>query len=97
MKAYLVVDIRVHDPQRYGDYIPNVPALIEKHGARYVVRGGAVDVKDGDWHPDRLVVLEFPSKKAANSFIEDPEYAPIAAIRQEAASTNMVLSEGVPD
>jgi len=94
MSAYLIVDITIHDPERYQDYVRQVPACIEKHRGKYLVRGGEAEVKEGDWHPHRLVVLEFPSRERANAFLEDPEYQPVAAIRHAAATTNAVVVEG---
>jgi uncharacterized protein (DUF1330 family) len=94
MSAYLVVDITVHDPEKYKEYAHQVPAFIEKHGGVYHVRGGEVEAKEGNWNPQRLVVLEFPNKAKAQAFLEDPGYQPVAAIRHEAATTKMVLAEG---
>jgi len=95
MPAYLIADIRVHDPDRYQDYARLVPAFIEKHGGVYRVRGGKVDCREGSWHPQRLIVLEFPTREHAAAFLEDPDYQPVAAIRHEAAESNLVLVEGV--
>ena len=63
MSAYLIVDITVHDPERYQDYVRQVPVLINKHQGSYRVRGGEVEVKEGGWHPQRLIVLEFPDRE----------------------------------
>lgn len=95
MPAYLIADIRVHDPDRYQDYVRLVPAFIERHGGEYRVRGGEVDCREGSWRPQRLIVLEFPTREQAVAFLEDPDYQPVAAIRHEAAESNLVLVEGV--
>ncbi len=94
MKAYVVGDITVNDAEQYAEYARLVPALIEKHGGRYLVRGGNVTIKDGNWNPDRMVILEFPSKSCAEGFLEDPEYEPVAAIRHANADSRLVLVEG---
>ncbi len=94
MSAYLIVDIEVHDTERYAEYVKQVPKFIEKHEGKYLVRGGATEVKEGTWTPNRLVVLEFPSRAHAESFLDDPGYAPVAAIRHAAATTRLVLAEG---
>jgi uncharacterized protein (DUF1330 family) len=91
MATYLIADITVHDPEQYQDYVRQVPAFIDKHGGSYRVRGGAVQVREGDWHPQRLIVLEFPDREHANAFLADPDYQAVAAIRHAAASTNLVL------
>jgi len=94
MSAYLIVDIAVHDREKYADYVRQVPAFIRKHGGVYRIRGGETQTIEGEWSPRRLVVLEFPDKDAARAFLDDPDYQPVAAIRHEAASTNIVLVEG---
>lgn len=97
MSAYLIVDIKVHDPESYQEYVRRVPALIAKHGGTYLVRGGDAEVFEGAWELGRLVVLQFPDMVAAKAFINDPEYAPVAAIRHAAATTDGVLVEGFTD
>ena len=94
MSAYLIVDITVHDPERYQDYVRQVPVFINKHQGSYRVRGGEVEIKEGDWHPQRLIVLEFPDREHASAFLEDPGYQAVAAIRHAAATTNAVLVDG---
>lgn len=94
MSAYLVVSISVHDADLYKEYAAQVPPFIAKHGGEYCVRGGATELLDGDWNPERLVVVRFPSRQKAMDFIEDPGYAPVAAIRHRAATTNMIVAEG---
>ena len=94
MSALLIVDITVHDTERYKEYVELVPSLIEKHDGKYLVRGGNVEVVEGNWQPERLIVLEFPSVASARAFLEDPDYQPVAEIRHAAASTNLVIAEG---
>jgi uncharacterized protein (DUF1330 family) len=94
MSTYIIVDITVHDTEAYKEYVKLVPPFIEKHGGKYIVRGGESQVREGTWKPDRMVVLEFPSKSDATAFLEDPLYQPVAAIRHAAATTNLVVVEG---
>ena len=94
MSALMIVDLSVHDTERYKGYVKLVPELIEKHHGKYLVRGGNVEVMEGKWQPERLIVLEFPSVAYARSFLEDPEYQPVAEIRHASASTNLVIAEG---
>ena len=94
MSAYLIVDIEVTDPQAYDDYRSQVPPLVEKYGGKYLVRGGAFEILEGDWTLNRLVVLEFPTIKAAKDFYDSDEYQPVKAIRLKATNSNLVLVEG---
>ena len=74
MAAYLLVDCEVTDAERYERYKQLAPAAIAKFGGRYLARGGATDVLEGNWLPRRVVVLEFPSTDAARRFYDSPEY-----------------------
>ncbi len=94
MTAYLIASMNVHSPDIYEDYKAEVPAHIKAHGGRYIVRGGACDVVEGTWPAERIAVLEFPDFDSANAFVDDPAYAPVAAIRQRAAESHLWIVEG---
>jgi uncharacterized protein (DUF1330 family) len=95
MPAYVIVNVRVRDPERYRDYAAGTPAAIARFGGRFLVRGGEVDVREGSWSPERVVVLEFPDREAARAWYESDEYQALLAVRQEAAEAELVIVEGV--
>jgi len=95
MAAYVVVNITVHDPEPYARYRLMAPPTIAAYGGRYVARGGPTDVKEGDWRPDRLVILEFPDVAAAQAWWGSPEYAEAKALRQSCAAAQLVITEGL--
>ena len=95
MPAYVIVNVRVHDPDRYAEYASRAPETIAAFGGRYLARGGAVDVREGAWSPERLVVLEFPDVDAARAWWESDEYSALRAIREEASEAELVITEGV--
>src|SRR5687767_158920 len=98
MAAYLLIDIaHVHDPDRYADYRARVSEGLEAAGGRYLIRGGAVEVLEGDWHPGRVVVVRFDSAEAARRWWSSDDYAALRDLRQAVTTTHMVLVEGVPD
>jgi uncharacterized protein (DUF1330 family) len=94
MPAYLIVNIEVTDPPAFERYRAAVPPVIAKHGGRYLVRGGEMRRLEGErpWH--RLVVLEFPTRDAAEAFYADPEYAPLLALRLASTRSDVVLVDG---
>lgn len=94
MPAYLIAEIEVTDPSAYEPYKALTPAAIARYGGRFIVRGGKVETREGDWKPQRLVVVEFPSMDAARKFYDSPEYAPALAIRLRAARSRLVIAEG---
>ena len=94
MPAYVIANITIHDPGAYAEYAAGTPATIAAHGGRFLVRGGEVTPMEGDWRPDRLVVLEFPDMDAARRWYDSPEYQPLLAVRERAATSDLVMVEG---
>lgn len=95
MAAYFIVEIDVQDAAAFEEYRKQVPATIAKYGGRYLVRGGRTETLEGDWHPKRVVVLEFPSPEQARTFYDSPEYGPLKALRLRAATSKLLLVEGL--
>ena len=95
MAAYIIVDVEVTDPEVYRTYTQPVQATIEKYGGKFLVRGGQTETLEGDWQPQRFVVLEFPSVEQARTWYSSPEYTAIIGIRHHAANSNMILAQGV--
>jgi uncharacterized protein (DUF1330 family) len=93
--AYVIVEVNVSDPQVFGEYAKGVPATIAAYGGKYLVRGGALETKEGGWSPKRLVVLEFPSMDQARKWYDSPEYKPLLDMRIKAANAKLILVEGV--
>ncbi len=93
--AYIIASVTVTDPVQYEEYKKWSSAAMQAHGAEVCVRGGAVEVIEGDWNPGRTVVLKFPNVDAARSFYDSPEYTKARAAREGAALMRMVLVEGV--
>jgi uncharacterized protein (DUF1330 family) len=95
MPAYLIADIDVHDSAGYEAYRQQVPATIAAHGGRYIARGGATEVLEGDWSPKRCVLIEFPSMARLKAWWDSPEYRPLRAIRERTTRSNLVATEGL--
>ncbi|HYM82099.1 MAG TPA: DUF1330 domain-containing protein [Candidatus Limnocylindria bacterium] len=95
MPAYVIANVSVVDPARYEEYKNAVPPTIAAHGGRYLARGGSVHVLEGDWTPERLVVLEFPTAAQAKAWWDSIEYAVLKSIRQATARTQLVIVEGL--
>jgi len=94
MTAYVIGEIEVTDPKLYEGYRKQVLATIEKHGGRFVARGGKAEQLEGGWTPKRIVILEFPSYEQALKWYRSPEYAPLITLRQSASRGKLVLVEG---
>ena len=96
MSAYVVVETLVTDPERAARYRPISGASVERHGGRFLARGGAISVLEGSWDPKRVVVIEFPSVEKAREWYESEDYAVARTVRQGAGEWRIVLVEGVP-
>lgn len=95
MKAYVIVDVKITDPERYAEYKKLTPGSLIPFDGKFVVRGGESETLEGTWKPGRLVVLEFPSMQKARAWWASEGYAPAKALRQAASVTQMILVEGV--
>ncbi len=94
MAAYVIADIEVHDPATYDEYRKQVQATIDQYGGRFLVRGGAHEVLEGEVAIHRSVVLEFPSMEALKRWYDSPEYGPLIALRKRAAKGYLFAVEG---
>jgi uncharacterized protein (DUF1330 family) len=96
VKAYVIVNVAIRDPERYKDYVTAATPTVAAHGGRYVARGGRVESLEGDVPANRIVVLEFPSYAQAKGWYESPEYRDALAIRASCSTATLILVEGVP-
>jgi uncharacterized protein (DUF1330 family) len=95
MPAYLISTIEITDPAGYEEYKKLVPPALAKYGGKFVVRGGDIEHKEGDWRPKRIVVVEFESVDRARAFYDSPEYAPAKQIRLRTSTGSVLFVEGV--
>jgi uncharacterized protein (DUF1330 family) len=95
MPAYLIANITVTDPAGFEAYRQAVPAVIARHGGRYLARGGAVEAKEGEPGLNRVVILEFPDMVAARAFYHGADYAPLLAMRLASSTGTVALVEGM--
>ena len=95
MSAYVLVEINIYDQELYEEYKKMTPDSVRKFGGKFVVRGGPTLNLEGDWNPERMVLLKFPSVERAREWWESEDYTRARIIRQRAAETKMIILEGV--
>jgi len=96
MAAYAIFDVEIRDMERYREYMLQVKPVIEAAGGRYLVRGGAHKIVEGEWFPRRLVLLEFPSMTALEGFYLSPEYQSLKTLRQQCSVAHAAVAvEGI--
>lgn len=94
MTAYIIADIQVTDPAAYDGYRPLAAASIARFGGRFIVRGGKLDLLEGEPQPERIVVIEFPDSETARRWYQSEEYQAALKIRQAASRGRVLLVEG---
>nr|WP_087574607.1 DUF1330 domain-containing protein [Sphingomonas sp. CDS-1] len=95
MKCYLLGNVVVTEPERFSEYLAQVPRIIAQYGGRYVVRGGAVHPLEGDLGIKRVILIEFDSREAADRFYDSEEYAPLKKLRMEAAQSQIMFVDAI--
>ena len=94
MKAYLVLDFSINDLAGFRKYIDEIPAFIARHQGKYIVRGVEPTAIEGDWKPERMVILEFPEREKAEAFLGDPEIQDLFKVRHDTTTSKLVLVDG---
>ena len=95
MTAYVIIDLDVFDIEHYLAYQQAIRPVLETAGARYLARGGAFKVYDGDYQPRRLIVLEFPSLEAVDAFYESEGYRALEPQRRACSRARIIAVEGL--
>jgi uncharacterized protein (DUF1330 family) len=92
-KAYWVARVDVHNDEGYKEYAAHNPAIFQKFGGRYVVRGGKFESAEGQSRA-RNVVIEFPDYETALACYRSPEYQENIKRRQPHSLADLVIIEG---
>lgn len=95
MPAYVISDVTFRNPAAVEAYRSRAAVSIEKHGGRYLVRGGDVETLEGGWSPSTLVIVEFPDAERARAWYRSAEYADALQFRDAALTRDLILVEGV--
>jgi uncharacterized protein (DUF1330 family) len=96
MKAYCIVyERQIHDPKMFEEYRKQVMATLEAYGAKFLVRGGKFTALEGEMPFERIAMLEFPSRKAAEDWYNSPAYQKILPLRLNAMEAQFIVVDGV--
>ena len=95
MAAYLIVDNEITDQALFAEYAREIVRIVERHGGKYLVRGGATEVVGGNRAPHRVVVIEFENFEPARTYASDPEHEQLADLRGRGSISTTFIVEGV--
>lgn len=91
MAAFVLVEVDIHDPTLYEEYKKLTPGSVRAYGGKFVIRGNPVQVMEGEWNHDRLVLLEFSNKETALEWYNSEEYQKARKTREKASSANFFI------
>jgi uncharacterized protein (DUF1330 family) len=94
MAAYVILDVKIQDAERYAEYVKAGTSSVPQYGGKYIVRGGKVEVLEGPWQPNRMIVIEFANFDQANRWYHSPEYQAALPGRLRSAESKVVIVEG---
>ena len=95
MAGYVIVEDRITNEAAYAEFREKVGATVEAHGGRFLVRGGETEVFQGEWRPERIVVIEFDSVERAREWLHSPEFSKIWEIGARSVNASVIIAQGV--
>ena len=94
MPAYIIAQIKVHDPEEYRKYQSAFMAASKTFGVKVLVATDNAEIIEGDWPNVRTVIMEYPSIELAKAWYASKQYQEIIHWRHHSSETNMVLFDG---
>ena len=95
MSAYVIASVNVTDPEKYKNYMALSPAAVAAAGGKFIARGGNLKILEGEWPRPRVVIIEYPTREAAEAFYNSTLYAAARTAREGAAEFSMIVVDGV--
>jgi uncharacterized protein (DUF1330 family) len=79
-----------------AEYLARIDATLEPFAGRFVVHGSGVEILEGPW-PGDLVVIGFPDRDHARSWYTSPGYQQIVGLRTDNSDGSVILVDGVTE
>jgi uncharacterized protein (DUF1330 family) len=97
MKAYVIAAETVNDQAMFDLYRKEVPGTLVPFGGNFIARGGRLTALEGEWLHPRLVIIEFPSRAAAEAWYRSDAYKKIVSLRHKSSVGNLIIVDGAID
>ena len=94
MSSYLVIDTEVVDDDAFSEFAEKIYDAVVAQGGTFIVRGSDLDVFEGDWTPQRLVIMSFDSDEGAAEFVRSADYTALEELRLRAVRSSVVVAAG---
>jgi uncharacterized protein (DUF1330 family) len=96
MSVYFIAEIeKIIDREKYSEYVEKVSGIIEKFGGKYLARGGETFIISGNWHPAKIIIIEFDTFEQLKNCFNSPRYREIAPLRESSTDTRAIVVEGI--
>ena len=95
MPAFVIIELSIFNKEEIVEYQKLAPIAITHFEGKFLVRGGQITSLEGDWNPERIVVIEFPTVERAKEWWNSEIYSKAKSIRQKVAKTKMIIVEGL--
>src|SRR5579871_181654 len=97
MPVYVLSWVKVQDREALGRYASQVGPVLARHGGRFLFAGGGSESLEGDWNPEAMAIIEFPTREDALRWHDSDEYAPLIELRRAAGETAVVITPETDD
>ena len=94
MVAYVIAAETVNDEKMFDEYRNKVVGTVAAFGGRFIVRGGNLTVLEGEWPHPRVVIIEFPSRTAAEGWYRSVDYQKVISLRHKSSVGNLIIVDG---
>lgn len=95
MGGYVLMDVEITDQGAFDAVVERAPEIVGEHGGKFLVRGGATEVLQGDWTPHRLVIVAFDSVEQAKAWWNSPGHTELRSMFDRCSRTTATVAEGV--
>ena len=95
MKAYLIAAETIQDEDMFAQYRRQVIDTLHPFGGQFIARGGKLTVLEGEWHHQRTVIIEFPTRAAAEGWYNSAEYQKVIGLRHKSTTGSLVILDGI--
>ena len=97
MIAYAIAHLRqVSVGPEIVEYLERINSTLEPFGGRFIIHGGPVDVLEGQWAGE-LIVIAFPDRNSAHAWYASASYRAIHPLRTGHSAGTAFIVEGVPE
>ncbi len=95
MAGFLIAELNVTDQDLFAEFATKILELVKAHDGKYLVRGGKTEVIEGEWSPQRVVVIKFDSYDKVEAFVHSTEYLELAKLRSKSSDASTIIVDGV--